>query len=161
MQRVTGSGLRRDHQPNGPEFSPQATVDSSCFHPDGVSVGPNSNCGSQGWIPLTRSIPHSLSTSCKDCRGKGAEGDTSAGSTNSTRPGSACVSGGSGLVGRVLHAADRRPRSQRGGLNLGRDGWMEHILNPPLDRKERSYFDILLLPESPPPPTPEQYCIYY
>lgn len=112
--------------------------------------------GREGWIPWTRSIPHSLSTCCKDCHGKRGRGQCV---SFSTKPNSACVSGDSGQVGRELPRCGSEG-CQRRGLNHGRDAWMEHSPNLPLDRKGSSYFDALFLPESTLTPTPEQCCIY-
>ena len=42
-------------------------------------------------------------------------------------------------------AGNRLSLGQSGDLNHGRDGSMEHILNSPLDRKDISYYDKMLL----------------
>lgn len=42
-------------------------------------------------------------------------------------------------------AVNRLPLGQSGDLSHGRDGSMEHILNSPLDRRDISYYDKVLL----------------
>lgn len=44
------------HQPKNSEFSSLAPAIYSCFHPDGVSVGLNSDCSPCGWVTLTRPV---------------------------------------------------------------------------------------------------------
>lgn len=44
-------------------------------------------------------------------------------------------------------AINRLPPSQSGSMSHGRGGWMEHTLDPPLDRKGHSYHDTLFLCE--------------
>lgn len=59
-------------------------------------------------------------------------------------PGAAVIPRDSALVDRALLCGRWEHHiSQHEGLSRGRDGSAEHILNPPLERKERSYFDIL------------------
>lgn len=76
---------------------------------------------------------------------------------HSLGPSSAGVSRDSGLVAGVLALKMGPPPSQLGALRHSREACREHVLNPPLDRKGSSYFDILFLPQRLPL---EQHCIY-
>ena len=145
-----------DHQPNCcSEFSPLATAVCSCFNPDDVSPGLNSDCSPCGWVALNRSIcilgisknfPHSFSVGRRGHHRN--SGGAFGGSTYSTWPSSTHISRDVGWQIGSSSVANRHAISQTGSLSYGRCRSMEYILKISLDRKESSYHDTLFFPES-------------
>lgn len=141
-----------DHQPMGSEFSPLATMVHSYFHPNGVSVGQNSNCSLCGLFAPTLYLYILASGEFPPLSFYRLQGLTE--------------EQGWGLYillqcpvaptylqtviagqGHPLPQTDM-PLSQCGSLSHGRRRLMEHVFNLSLNRKGNSYYDMLSLPRA-------------